>query len=115
MKRTSKAYLGDILEAIDRIREYIGSMDIEELKENKLVLDAVMRNLEIIGEAVTQMPDEIKNRYPTVPWRDIKDFRNVVAHHYFSINILRIWDIIEHKLEPLEAQINNILKKEKLE
>ncbi len=113
MKRTSKAYLGDILESINRIREYIGSMDIEELKENKLVLDAVMRNLEIIGEAVAQMPEEIKNKYSQVLWRDIKDFRNVVAHHYFSINLQRIWDIIEHKLEPLEEKINEILKQEK--
>jgi len=106
--------LEDILESISRIRDYIGSLDIEELKENKLVLDAIMRNLEIIGEAVAQMPEEIKNKYPQIQWRDIKDFRNVVAHHYFSINLQRIWDIIEHKLEPLETKVNEILKREGL-
>ncbi len=113
LKRESSAYLKDILEAIRRVKEYTHSLDLEEFLIQKMVVDAVMRNLEIIGEAVTQLPENIKIEFPEVPWREVKDFRNVVAHKYFKINLERIWDIIENKLDALEEQILTILKKKK--
>ena len=78
-------------------------------------MDAVMRNLEVIGEAATQVPQNIKDRYKNVPWKDIQDFRIVVAHHYWKVNTARISDIIENKLDELKKQIQNILEKESLE
>ena len=111
LKRRYDLYLKDIIEAIERIQEYIGSMDYEEFCEKGITLDAVMRNMEIIGEAATQLSEEIKDKYKEVPWRDIQDFRIVVAHHYWKVNKRRIWDIIENKLEPLKQQVEEILKK----
>ncbi len=90
MKRSSDLYLNDILEAIRRIEEYTQSMGVEDFGKNKLVLDAVMRNLEVIGEAATQVPQALKDKFKFIPWRDIQDFRIVVAHKYWSVNTERI-------------------------
>ena len=75
-------------------------------------MDAVMRNLEIIGEAATQLSPELKEKYKVVPWKDIQDFRVVVAHHYWNVNTMRIWNIIESKLGELKQQMEGILEKE---
>jgi len=112
LKRSFDLYLKDILEAIDRIQEYTESMDIEELTKSNITIDAVMRNLEIIGESATQVPQNIKDKYNDVPWKDIQDFRIVVAHVYWKVNMVRISDIIENKLDELKQQIQNILEKE---
>jgi len=82
MKRESNLYLKDILKAINNIQEYSKNLDKNKLANNNLVLDAVLRNLEIIGEAISNVPEEIKNQYPEVEWKRIKGFRNVVAHKY---------------------------------
>lgn len=115
MKRRFDLYLKDILEAIERVQEYVGSKDIEEFIKEKIMVDAVLRNLEVIGEAATQLQEEIKKKYPTIPWRDIQDFRIVVAHHYWKVNQQRIWDIIEHKLDSLKEQVEGILQAEETE
>ena len=114
MKRRFDLYLFDILEAIERIEEYTSGMDFEDFDKNKMALDAVLRNLEIIGEAKSQINNEIKEKYKEVPWKDIQDFRIVVAHHYWKINKERIWDIVENKLNTLNKQIDSIISKENL-
>lgn len=111
LKRKYDLYLEDILQAVSNIEEYVGTMEFSDFEENKLVADAVLRNLEIIGESATQLPHEIVEEYKQIPWRDIKSFRVVVAHKYWSINKERIWDIIKHKLEPLKIEVEKILKK----
>ena len=112
MKRRFDLYLFDVNEAIERIEEYTYEMDFEEFARNKIVLDAVLRNLEIIGEAASQIDGEIKKRYKEIPWRDIQDFRIVAAHHYWKINKERVWDIVENKLDILKKQIDLVLDKE---
>ncbi len=114
MKRRFDLYLKDILESISRIKEYVGLMDFEEFSKNKIKVDAVMRNMEIIGEAATQLPEDIKEKYKDTPWREIQDFRIVVAHRYWKINKERIWDIIENKLDTLRQQVEETLSKEKI-
>lgn len=69
-----------------------------------------MRNLEVIGEAASQLSEDFKSNHPEVPWREIKNFRNVVAHRYWQLNMERVWDIIEHKLDPLKNKIEKILE-----
>jgi len=88
-------------------------LDLEEFKKNQMVIDATARNLEIIGEAAAQLQEWVKKKYIGVPWQDITDFRNVVIHKYHTLDIDIIWDIIEHKLDPLKKQVQHILKKEK--
>lgn len=110
LKRRSDLYLQDIVEAIDRIIEYTEGITLEEFKKSKIKVDAVMRNLEIIGEVACQLDKEMKDKYKDITWRDIQDFRIVVAHHYWKINIERIWDIVENRLNVLQKQVNDILK-----
>ena len=112
MKRKSDLYLHDMLTSINRIKDYTQDLEYDNFTKNQLIIDAVLRNLEIIGEAVNSIDEKIKFKYSNILWRDIKDFRNVVAHKYFSINLERIWDILENELDILEKQIEKILKNE---
>lgn len=112
MRRISDAYLEDILISVERVENYTSS-GFEDFVRKPMAIDAVMRNLEIIGEAATQLPKQFKEKHPEVPWREIQDFRIIVAHHYWKIHLERVWDIVEHKLDPLKKQIHSILKKEK--
>jgi len=110
LKRRYDLYLKDILGSIERIKEYTGSDDA--FMDSNLILDAVLRNLEIIGEAATQVPPDIKEKYASVPWRDIQDFRIVAAHHYWKINKDRVFEIVQDKLDDLHDMITLILQKE---
>ena len=87
-------------------------MALEDFKKSNITADAVIRNLEIIGEAAAQIKEEKKKVYAEVPWRTIQDFRNIAIHKYFEINFERVWDIIEYKLDELKQQIKNIINKE---
>jgi len=115
LKRTFNLYLQDILEAIERVEQYTQGMNLEEFSKSKITIDAVLRNLEIIGEAATQLPKDKKEKYNKVPWEDIQNFRIVAAHHYWKIDKVTIWDIIENQLNILSQQIQEILEKEDLE
>ncbi len=108
LKRKYELYLDDIIESIDRIRRYLEGHDKEAFEANELIRDAVMRNLYIIGEAVVQLPDEIKHQYQSVPWKKIRGFRNIAAHRYWKINIDRVWDILENKLDELKSHVQRI-------
>lgn len=110
MKRRFDFYLKDILDAIDHIQDYTSELSFEDFTGENITIDAVLRNLEVIGEAASQVPAEIKEKYKNTPWRDIQDFRIVVAHHYWKVNQKMVWDIVENKLEPLKKQVEIILK-----
>ncbi|MEW6110192.1 MAG: HepT-like ribonuclease domain-containing protein [Nitrospirota bacterium] len=73
----------------------------------------MVRNFEIIGEASSKIPQEIRDRYPSVEWKKISDFRNVLAHEYFSLDFEIMWEIIKVKLPELEIQIKAIIEQEK--
>jgi len=114
LKRSSELYLQDVLTAIKNIQLYTAGYTAVKLSKDQKTTDAVMRNLEVIGEAATQLSEELKKKYPDVPWRDIQDFRIVTAHHYWKINIERVWDIIENKLNLLKHYVENILQDRKV-
>lgn len=109
-KRDYKLYMEDILESIEKINIYTKGMNWEKFAGDNKTIDAAIRNLEIIGEASRQIPEAIKNNYPDVDWRGMIDFRNVIIHEYFGINIKIIWDIIENELPLLEEKIKKIFK-----
>lgn len=109
--RDYKLYLDDILEAAKRIEKYTKGLTLEKLKRNELIIDGVVRNLEIIGEAVKNIPANIKDKYPDIEWKKIAGLRDILAHEYFGIDLEILWDIIENKLPELKKEISRLLKK----
>ncbi|MCX6666236.1 MAG: DUF86 domain-containing protein [Euryarchaeota archaeon] len=113
MPRDSKVFLKDILQAIERIEEYAGDFSFEDFCDNHLVQDGVVRNLEIIGEAVKHLPKEIEKKHPQVEWRKIAGLRDILIHAYFGVDRDIVWDVIVHKIPELKKQVSLILKKRK--
>ena len=109
MPRDYKVYLDDILEASSRIRDYTSGLTLDEFKDDTKTLDAVVRNLEVIGETVKKVPDEIRSRYPDVEWKKIAGLRDILIHEYFGIDVNIIWDILKNKLPRLEEKVKKIL------
>ena len=111
MPREYKAYLKDILEAIHKIERYTENIGFEEFVSNELVQDGVVRNLEIIGEAAKNIPEDIKREYPDVEWRKIAGLRDILIHAYFGIDVEIVWDIVKNKVPKLKEKIEEILSK----
>ncbi|MCX7000339.1 MAG: DUF86 domain-containing protein [Candidatus Sumerlaeota bacterium] len=102
----------DIIDSIFRIERYTKDITFQEFSSNEMILDAVIRNFIIIGEAARNIPQEITQSYPDIPWRLMGDLRNFVAHTYWGINLQTIWDTIQNDLPPLVPQLQAILKAE---
>lgn len=109
MPRDYKVYLDDILEAIAWIRIYTTGFTYDSFQDDRKTIDAVVRNLEIIGEAVKQVPERIRGQYPDVDWKKIAGLRDILIHNYFGIDLELIWDILQSKLAPLEERVNQML------
>ena len=109
-KRNSVLFLYDILECIEKIERYISGITYEDFERDERTIDAVLRNLEVIGEAARNIPLEIRNRYYDIPWRKIVALRNVVIHQYFGVDLENIWKIITEDLPDLEEKVRSILE-----
>ncbi len=104
-----KAYLLDILDAAKLAVEYVGNMSIDEFIEDIRCQDAVIRRLEIIGEAARRISDTTKSDHPEVPWFEMVGMRNVVIHEYDDVDIIVIWDTIKKDIPSLISAINKII------
>jgi uncharacterized protein with HEPN domain len=109
MPRDYKVFLQDVLDAIANVAEFVGPMTLDEFKADKKTLHAVVRNLEVIGEAVKGVPPEVRQRRPQVPWQRIAGLRDILIHHYFEIDVDIVWDIVQNKLPELRQHVQMIL------
>ena len=110
MPRDYKVYIEDIVEAIRKIRFFTTDLSLQTFSSDVKTFDAVIRNLEIIGEAIKRVPEEIRSIYPDVEWKKIAGLRDILAHEYFGVDVEIIWDIIQNKLPVLEGHIKRILE-----
>ena len=101
MHRDSRLYLDDIRGAIDHIREYNLGLDYEAFQRDRKTQDAVVRNLEIIGEAAGRLPKSLQDAAPEIEWRKITGLRNILAHEYFGVSLPIVWDVVQSKLNKL--------------
>ena len=104
-KRDPLLLLEDIMLAIQKISRYTLDMDHDAFLSDDLVLDAVARNLEIIGEAARQLPEDFRRAHTQIPWTQIGGLRNRIVHDYFGLDLEIIWEILQHDLPELEKQI----------
>ena len=109
MPRVYELYLKDILKASQQIQTYLENITEADFKSDQLRIDGVLFNLMIIGEAVKNLPDELKTKTPEIEWRNIGRFRDRVVHHYFSTNLDIVWEIVTDYLPPLHKHVETLL------
>ena len=115
MKRNVELYIKDILEYMERAEKHIEGLIFEEfLKDNK-TCDAVIRCIEVIGEATKNIPDEIRNKYLSIPWRDMAGMRDKIIHGYFTVDFETVWLVVREeipRLKPMIMMVSEDLEKE---
>jgi uncharacterized protein with HEPN domain len=110
--RNYRLYLKDILDAIDSIESFVSGMDLAMFQADDKTSSAVMRKLEIIGEATKQVPDEIRKAHAAIPWKEMAGMRDRLIHFYFGIDYQLIWRAIKERLPQIKGEIDKIMQEE---
>lgn len=111
MKKDGSIYLEDILEAIERIEDYIADLKEKDFYKRVQIQDSVIRRLQIIGEATKHIPTSLKIKNPYIPWKRMSGLRDVLTHEYWGIDLKRIWNIVSKRLPKLKKEIKKLLEK----
>ena len=109
-KRTAKILLQDIQIALKRALHYTKGIDFEEFEKDTMRVDAVARNLEIIGEAVRRLPEDFKESHHEIPWHRIAGMRNRIVHDYFGIDNGILWQVVQTNAPKLLEQVERIIQ-----
>lgn len=109
-KRDVRLYLADIDEAIAAIEDYTAGLDYETFAGDRKTYSATLREFIVIGEAIANIPDEVKKAVPTIEWRLIKDFRNFIVHEYFGVDARIVWDAVRQELPLLKIEVDRLLQ-----
>lgn len=110
MTKDPQVFLKHILDSIEWIEKDTAGLSKEKFFENVPIQDAVIRRIEIIGEATRNLPEETKLASPEIPWQDIMDMRNNLIHGYFGVDLKLVWDVVQSDLPPFKKQIQEILR-----
>ncbi|MFH0859081.1 MAG: DUF86 domain-containing protein [Patescibacteria group bacterium] len=112
MKREFLDYVEDIIGAINDVAGFIKDIEYDDFKNNKKTVYAVIKAVEIIGEASKNIPDRIKEHYPKVPWKEMAGMRDKMTHEYFGANLQRVWETAQKDIPDLKLQFEEILELE---
>ncbi|MGO8820451.1 MAG: DUF86 domain-containing protein [Desulfomonilaceae bacterium] len=112
MRRDYRASIEDIEYCLDRIRTLTIGLTFEEFTQNLMKQEAILRNLEIIGEAVKNIPEVARRKYPNIDWVRIAGLRDIIIHQYFGIDLEIIWDILKTKIPAFDVQVRQIIQEE---
>lgn len=110
MKRDYSLYLKDILDSIDKIESFTKDMSFEGFVEDEKTSSAVIKKLEVMGEASKQIPDIIKTNYANIPWKDMAAMRDKTTHFYFGVDYEIIWKVVVKELPKIKPEISSILR-----
>lgn len=108
MSRDYRPFLDDIRRSCEKVIRYTDGLTFEQFVADERTFDAVLRNLAIIGEAVKQIPQDVRQLCPTVEWRKIARFRDIAIHHYFGVDEQIVWDIVQNKVPDLLDQLQRM-------
>jgi len=108
--RDWRLFADDVVEACTKIRRFVADMTFDAFVADERTYDAVIRNLEVIGEAAKNLPEDVLSRAPEVEWRKIRGMRDILAHGYFSLDAKVVWDTATTKLDVLERAVRDLIK-----
>lgn len=108
--RNWKLRITDIIEAIEKIHSYVEGMTLDQFVDDPKTIDAVIRNITVIGEAARNVPQDVVDQNPSLPWREMRDIRNVVVHEYFGVDNNVVWDTLQNNLPPLLPELKRLIK-----
>lgn len=104
-KRDDFVYVAHIIEAIESIQKFVKGIDYEEFKDNDLIISGVIRKFEIMGEATSNISEDLRKKTSHIEWQIVKNFRNHLIHQYFGVDVQTVWDAINENIEPLKEKL----------
>ena len=110
MKRNVALYLRDILQNMQDAEEFIQGLSYDQFTADKKTFNAVLRSIEIVGEAAKHVPDSVRSKYPAIPWKEMAGMRDKVIHFYFGVNREAIWLVVKERIPSLRPLIERVLR-----
>lgn len=108
--RSARLFVVDMLRAIDKIARYTKGMDVASFSADEVIVDAVLRNLMVLGEAARSVPPEVRDAHPEIPWSRMVGLRNIVAHVYFGVDLENVWKIVLENVPAIRPAVAGLLE-----